>query len=130
MSKPFEITEQKHEPGNNPSLMHHEAQAKSLHSAFPYTFVAKALWRFILHQAQGSAHTPTTCWDNLESAGQESVRLWSLLMDSAAYRSSQKKKKVLFQRLEESQKSQSRRNNLWQNKAEGNRRGGGEEESR
>lgn len=47
-SKPFEITEQKHEPGNNPSLMHHEAHAQSLHSAFPYSFPVKALWRFIL----------------------------------------------------------------------------------
>lgn len=28
MSKPFEITEQKHEPGNDPSLMHHEAHAE------------------------------------------------------------------------------------------------------
>lgn len=76
MSKPFEITEQKHEPGNNPSLMHHEAHAKTfLNSAFPYSFLVKALWRLILHQAQCSDHTLTTCWDTPESAGQETSRL-------------------------------------------------------
>lgn len=90
MSKPFEITEQKHKPGNNPSLMHHEAHAESLHSAFPYSFLVKTLWRLIPHKAQCSDHTPTTCWDNPESAGQETIRLWSLLTGSAAYRSPQK----------------------------------------
>ena len=48
MSKPFEITKHKCKPGNNPSLMHHDTYAKSLLSAFSYSFLGKALWRFIL----------------------------------------------------------------------------------
>lgn len=89
MSKPFEITEHKCKPGNNPSLMHHDTHAKSLHSAFSYYFLGKALWIFILLQkllreAWCSDHTPITCWDNSERTALEITRLWSLLTDSAA----------------------------------------------
>lgn len=44
MSKPFEITEQKRKPGNNPSSMHHDTHAKSFVLSF-----------FLLFSRQGPA---------------------------------------------------------------------------
>lgn len=41
MSKPFEITEQKHEPGNDPSLMHHETHAEFALSLFLTVFESR-----------------------------------------------------------------------------------------